>query len=307
MWETGRILEADFHVIQGPRAQIDQSIRRVEEIGLSVSNLIFAPLTTARLLLESDQTMRGALVIDLGAGTTDYVLYVDGVVEQSGCLAVGVDDVTLDISRSLHLPMPVAEKLKIEEGNLRTGELLPARRIVLKNESGSIRGEVEGQILNGIIRRCVCAIFKSLKARLEARGAQLASLGGGVHLTGGGSLLGGIEESAQEVFELPAFRPRLHVSVTPETDIHVLPQDSCAVGLVLHGQQRDPRVNYLGTENQRTGETVFGDIQFPISSVAISVWLCTQCGTNPKSPIQPSSVKTNRRSPTKTNLLFRPK
>ena len=69
----------------------------------------------------------GALVIDIGGGTTDYILYVDGAVKQSGVLGVGGDHITNDISMGLRIPMARAEKLKIEEGSVTLGNCLAGR------------------------------------------------------------------------------------------------------------------------------------------------------------------------------------
>ncbi len=66
-------------------------------------------------------------MIDIGGGTTDYILYVDGAVKQSGVLAVGGDHITNDISMGLRIPMTRAEKLKTEEGSVHPGQL-SARR-----------------------------------------------------------------------------------------------------------------------------------------------------------------------------------
>jgi cell division protein FtsA len=70
-------------------------------------------------------------VIDIGGGTTDYILYVDGVVKQSGVLGVGGDHITNDISMGLRIPMTRAEKLKIEEGSVTLGNCLPGETVLL--------------------------------------------------------------------------------------------------------------------------------------------------------------------------------
>jgi len=91
-------LEADFHIIHGVRTRIQNTIRCVKELPLEVEDVVFSGLASAQVVLTQHEKDLGALVIDMGGGTTDYVLYSEGAVRQSGCLAVGGDHITNDIS-----------------------------------------------------------------------------------------------------------------------------------------------------------------------------------------------------------------
>ena len=83
----GRMLEADFHIIHGIGNRIKNAVRCVKEIGLEVEDVVFNGLASAQVVLSQQQKDLGALVIDIGGGTTDYILYVEGAVKQSGvCL-----------------------------------------------------------------------------------------------------------------------------------------------------------------------------------------------------------------------------
>ena len=117
----GQKLEADFHIIHGVRTRIQNTIRCVKELPLEVEDVVFTALASAQVVLTQHQKNLGALVIDIGGGTTDYILYVDGAVKQSGVLGVGGDHITNDISMGLRIPMTRAEKLKIEEGSVTLG------------------------------------------------------------------------------------------------------------------------------------------------------------------------------------------
>src|SRR4026208_2544206 len=108
----GQKLEADFHIIHGVRTRIQNTIRCVKELPLEVEDVVFAPLASAQVVLTQHQKNLGALVIDIGGGTSHYLVYVDGAVKQSGVLAVGGDHITNDISMGLRIPMARAEKLK---------------------------------------------------------------------------------------------------------------------------------------------------------------------------------------------------
>ena len=81
----GQRLEADFHIVHGVRTRIQNTIRCVKELPLEVEDVVFNALASAQVVLTQHQKNLGALVIDIGGGTTDYILYVDGAVQQSGC------------------------------------------------------------------------------------------------------------------------------------------------------------------------------------------------------------------------------
>ena len=148
----GQKLEADFHIIHGVRTRIQNTIRCVKELPLEVEDVVFSALASAQVVLTQHQKNLGALVIDIGGGTTDYILYVDGAVKQSGVLAVGGDHITNDISMGLRIPMARAEKLKIEEGSCVLGNCLPGETILLKDDSGFAGKEIERETLNTIIQ-----------------------------------------------------------------------------------------------------------------------------------------------------------
>src|SRR3954449_11326479 len=94
----GEKLEADFHIIRGVRTRIQNTIRCVKELPLEVEDVVFGALASAQVVLTQHQKNLGALVIDMGGGTTDYIVYVDGAVKQSGVLGVGGDHITNDRS-----------------------------------------------------------------------------------------------------------------------------------------------------------------------------------------------------------------
>ena len=113
----GKTVEADFHIVHGIGTRIQNSIKLVREMPLEVDDIVFAPIATAQMALYREQRERGALVIDIGGGTTDYALYLDGAIAASGCIPVGGDHVTNDIHLVTGLPFSKAESLKIMEGD----------------------------------------------------------------------------------------------------------------------------------------------------------------------------------------------
>ena len=230
----GQRLEADFHIIHGVRTRIQNSIRCVKELPLDVEDVVFGALASAQVVLTQHQKDLGALVIDMGGGTTDNILYVDGAVKQSGCLGIGGDHITNDISMGLRIPMARSEKLKIEEGSCILGNCLPGETILLKDDSGFAGKEIERETLNTIIHLRVRETFDLLKRGLEEE-PFLNYLGAGVFVTGGCSLLNGIDHLAEEVFEMPAHIAHAQ-TMSGLTSASENPQLSTAIGLIKYAQ-----------------------------------------------------------------------
>ena len=230
----GQKLEADFHIVHGVRTRIQNTIRCVKELPLEVEDVVFGPLASAQVVLTQHQKNLGALVIDIGGGTTDYIVYVDGAVKQSGVLAVGGDHITNDISMGLRIPMTRAEKLKCEEGSLTLGNCLPGETILLKDDSGFAGKEIERETLNTIIHLRMREVFDLLKRQLDEE-SFINYVGAGIFITGGCSLLNGIENLAMEIFEMPAHVAHAQ-TMSGLTSAFENPQFSAAIGLIKYAQ-----------------------------------------------------------------------
>ncbi len=230
----GEKLEADFHIIHGVRTRIQNTIRCVKELPLEVEDVVFSALAAAQVVLTPQQKSLGALVIDIGGGTTDYILYVDGVVKQTGVIGVGGDHITNDISMGLRIPMTRAEKLKIEEGSVTLGNCLPGETVQLKDDSGFAGKEIERETLNTIIHLRLRETFELLKRKLEEE-PFINFISEGVFITGGCSHLKGIDHLAEEIFELPA-RVAHAQTMSGLTSAFENPQFSTAIGLIRYAQ-----------------------------------------------------------------------
>jgi cell division protein FtsA len=206
-------------------------------VGVEVNNFVHRTLASAFAVLDADQRELGALVIDLGAGTTSYVVLAGDNSPNSpkwGVSDVGGDNITSDISRCLNIPNAAAEKLKRDWRQVWLGLPPPGERAAIENETGIDRKEVDCKMLNMIVRRRVLDTFHRMKIHLEGNGVQIGSLAAGVHLTGGGSMLPGIDDLAQELFGIPAHLTRAK-GITWEASALESPEYSCAIGLLKYG------------------------------------------------------------------------
>ena len=235
MW---RKLEADFHIIHGVGTRIKNTVRCVKELDIEVEDVVFSPLASAQVVLDLNQKSLGALVIDMGGGTTGYVVYVDGAVKQSGCLAIGGDHIANDLSLGLRVPMAKAVKIMHEEGGVLLGNSLPGETVVLRDETGLAGKEIEREMLNTIIHCRVRETFELIQREIDTMHCT-DFLGAGLLLTGGCSQIPGMNHLAEEVFGMP-----VHVThaqtVSGVTSAFENPQFSTAIGLIKYAQAMRP-------------------------------------------------------------------
>lgn len=232
----GRSLEADYHIVHGIRTRIQNSIKCVREIPLDVDDVVFAPIASAQICLNRERKEDGALVIDIGGETTDYVLYLDGAIAASGCVPVGGNHISNDIHLVTHIPFSKAEKVKIAEGNASGDPATSVGVVKVEDEKGFPPIEIARQLLNDVIRGRLEEAFEFVLEGLPEDSLQ--KVGTGVFLTGGTSQLKGIGELACEMFGLPVYKPE-----QPDVSgVHAYfkdPQYATALGLIRYAQILD--------------------------------------------------------------------
>src|SRR5436190_16470860 len=113
----GARVEVDMHVVHGHFNRAQNAIRAIKGLQLEVEAIVFNGLSSALALLTNDQKELGAVVIDIGGGTTEYVVYHGGIIKQTGVLAVGGDHISNDLAYGLRVPLSKAEELKIKYGS----------------------------------------------------------------------------------------------------------------------------------------------------------------------------------------------
>jgi cell division protein FtsA len=230
----GHKLEADYHIVHGIRTRVQNAIRCVKEIPLEVEDVVINSLASAQVVVSQNQKNLGVLVIDMGGGTIDYLVYVDGAIKQSGVLPVGGDHITNDISMGLRIPVARAERLKVDEGSATLGNCLPGETIFLGPEPGFAGREIERETLNTIIHFRLRETFDLLKRQLDTE-PYLRYLGAGAVLTGGCSLIHGINHLAEDVLGVPV-QPAQPPILQGVTSALQNPQLSTALGLIKYAQ-----------------------------------------------------------------------
>lgn len=236
-----RTLEADYHIIHGVRGRIQNAIRCVREIPLEVEDVVFNPIAAAQVVLNREAKHQGALMLDFGAGTVDYVLYEDGMVTASGCVPLGGDHISQDIAQAFQMPHGRAERLKIDEGSTLFQDVPPDEMIRVEDDNGLHVTDVERGFLNEVIYLRTQEILTQVRARVDDH---LGKLAAGIYITGGVSLTKGIDAVAKEVFGLKVTKagsaPVSGVTATFEN-----PQYSAPIGLIRYAQILDSEKPFL--------------------------------------------------------------
>jgi cell division protein FtsA len=229
----GSRLEVDVHVVHGNMNRLQNAIRLVKGLQLQVNEVVFNGLAASLALLSNEQKELGALVIDIGGGTTDYVVYVGGVIKHTGVLAIGGDHVSNDLAYGLKVPLSRAEKLKLEHGSAVVDETVKGQTVTITNEFGLPINTINVGHLQRIMSLRLEEIFQLIAQDLEQAGL-CDYLRAGVFLTGGGARVPHIARLAEPVLQMP-------VSIGKTNSISGLksaldqPEFAAAIGLVKFG------------------------------------------------------------------------
>ena len=198
----GSRLEVDMHVVHGITNRLQNSIRLVKGLQLEVEDIVFNGLASSLALLTGEQKELGALVIDIGGGTTDFVVYADGAIKHTGVLAVGGDHVSNDLAYGLKVPLSRAEKLKLEHGSAFLDKECKGQTVTVTNELGMVLKVINVEHLRQIMSLRLEEIFQLITQDLEQAG--LADyLRAGVFLCGGGARVPHISRLAEQVLQMP--------------------------------------------------------------------------------------------------------
>jgi cell division protein FtsA len=198
----GSRLEVDVHVIHGHTNRLQNAIRLVKGLQLEVDEIVFNGIASSLALLSNEQKELGALVIDIGGGTTDYVVHVGGVIKHTGVLAIGGDHISNDLAYGLKVPLSRAEKLKLEHGSAVVDESVKGKTVAITNELGLTLKTVNVEHLQRIMSLRVEEIFQLIAQDLEQAGL-FDYLRAGIFLCGGGARIPQIVKLAEPVLQMP--------------------------------------------------------------------------------------------------------
>lgn len=199
---AGKNLSADVLIIHGVHSRMLNLVRVVKALKLEMAEPLFSGLCSAQAALSAEQKRQGVMLIDLGGGKTDFMVYAQEKIAEAGVIGVGGDHVTNDIARALRLLTTEAEALKIQHGDAMVSAAGRTRRLPLPAGAGEAPRTAKLSDLQTIIHLRMEETFGLIRSRLQRQNL-LHLLGGGVVLTGGGAHMKNVTQLAQKVFGLP--------------------------------------------------------------------------------------------------------
>lgn len=243
---VGVRLEAEVHIITGAVTSAQNIVKCVNRAGFKVNDIVLEPLASSKAVLTQDEKELGVLLIDLGGGTTDVLLHLEGAPYHTEVLSVGGDQVTNDISIMLKTPLEAAEKIKVQAGCCYAPLVQEDEEVHIPGVGGRPPRTIMRSELVEIVQPRMAEILGMIREQIDRKG-YLNILGGGVVVTGGGSLLTGTAELATEIFNLPA-RTGYPVKLGGLVEEYYNPMYATGVGLVLSGAARRD-VDYMDTSS----------------------------------------------------------
>ncbi len=201
----GSKLSVDMLIVHGVRNRLRNTIKVVRSAHVEVQDVAFSGLCSALAVLTPEQKESGAIVIDLGGGTTDYFVYAEKAVAMAGTIAVGGDHITNDLGLGLGIPTVQAERVKVEHGSAMVDLSVRGQNISLPAEGGFTGRNVKLVDIQTIIHARVYETLSLVRNQLKEKDF-LHLIGAGVILTGSGCKLKRIEELVQKVFQLPCHK-----------------------------------------------------------------------------------------------------
>ncbi len=246
----GARLEVEMLVVHGLRSPMRNTIKAVEDLMIDVQDVVYAGLASGLSVLSVEQKKGGVLVIDLGAGTTEYVAYAGGVIAATGALGVGGDHVTNDIALAFGIPERQAERCKIEHGSALLADDAEGKVSVAPGVGFGGR-TISRRSLQTVMNARVDETLRMVKRRLEEDKVP-PHLAAGVVLVGGGAHMPGVTDLAAEVFRMPCTlgRPREVSGLATATEG---PEYATCTGLIQYACRK--------WQNRRRGPALSGLIK----------------------------------------------
>lgn len=226
----GYRLEVETHIITASAASVENLRQSVGASGVEVSQFVLNPLASAEVVLTETERQMGVIVVDMGGGTTDMAIYIDGDVWHTSVLAIGGNHVTSDIAHGLRLPMSQAEEIKIQHGQALQAEVELQEYFNIRPFGEEEPVQINRQELAHIIEAREEEIFGMVLQEIKRSGYD-GLLPAGMVLTGGASSLPSIRVLANRILGVP-------VRIAQPENLHGLtdrlnsPAYSTAVGLL---------------------------------------------------------------------------
>lgn len=228
---VGRRLSVNLHLVLNAGAALQNVVNAVNKVGVGVNGVVMQQLASAEAVLSEDEKELGVILLDIGGGTTDFAFYRLGSVWESAVLPIGGDLITKDIAIELRVSLEEAERLKKEHGTV-FPERVDSEAVLEIREIGTGRARTlpYRDLCQVIQARCreILSEVQTLVDRIHRK-----EMLTGVVLTGGGALLDGLAEQAEEILQMPA-RVGYPMPMESDRELAFDPSHATALGLIRY-------------------------------------------------------------------------
>lgn len=232
---TGSRLEVNVHIVNGSASSTQNLVACVNRAGVTVLDTTLGQLAAAEAVLTKDEKDLGVALVDVGGGTTDIAIFERGSVWHTGVVAVGGDHFTNDIAVGLRTPVPDGERIKRRCGCALSTMVADDETMEVASVGGRKPRVMPRRVLSEILQPRAEEIFHLLWDEIRNAGCD-RSLNSGLVLTGGGAMLDGMAEIAEQIFDLP-IRRGYPQGVGGLIDHVSSPEFATAVGLVMYAHR----------------------------------------------------------------------
>ncbi|MCX8117195.1 MAG: cell division protein FtsA [Desulfobacterota bacterium] len=245
---SGVRLEGRVHIVTGAITSAQNIVKCANRAGLHVDDIVLEQLGASEAVLTPEEKELGAALVDIGGGTTDLTVFVNGSIKHTAVFAMAGSHITNDISIGLRTPAEEAEKIKIRYGCALASMVRKDETIKVPSVGGREPRVLSRQTLAEIIEPRVEEILTLVRDEVVKMGfANL--LASGVIVTGGSAILEGLPELAEQIFNLPV-RRGTPIGIGGLVDLVNSPIYATGVGLVLYGSRHRSQGRFkVGEEN----------------------------------------------------------
>ena len=239
---SGVRLEAKIHIVTGAVTSAHNIVKCANRSGLDVCDIVLEPLASGEAVLTDEEKDLGTALLDLGGGTSDLAIFFGKNIKHTFVLSLGGNNLTNDISIGLRASQAEAEKIKIKYGTCIARDISNEETIEVPGMGGRKPRKLPRQILGEILEPRIEEIFTLVKREIFRAGMD-NFITSGLVLTGGTSLLHGITDIAESIFDVPS-RLGTPRGISGLIDVVNNPMYATGVGLVLYGAKNQPEKKF---------------------------------------------------------------
>lgn len=234
---SGVRLESKVHIVTGAVSSAQNIIKSCNKSGLNVAEIVLEPVASAEAVLTHDERELGVVLVDIGGGTSDIAIFSQGALVHTGVLTLGGNHITNDIAVGLRTPQNEAEKIKIKYGCAMSSLVKGDESIEVPSVGGRKPRTVPRKLLAEIIEPRVEEIFSLIQREVVKSGYQ-DLLASGIVITGGTTILDGMVELAEFIFDMPVKRG-VPTGVGGLKDVVNSPKFATGVGLLKYAARKN--------------------------------------------------------------------